>query len=232
MRKNFTLIELLVVIAIIAILASLLLPALNKARESAKMSRCLNNTKQLGMVLQLYSDDFSSWLPYPINRYGYSGRIYPYNWLNCLWLNNYIPAKNRDLTMHNTNPAVVGCDKVWQVLACPNSDGYNDTNTFMQGWSNGNPAYTSADYGLNYFAGYPDTSGNVEQTLIRLKEPSRKIVAAESNGCVFSSNGWASGSAFSLMYRHQRQGNLLMGDGGARSLMYKNSDIIFLKEGL
>lgn len=118
-KENFTLIELLVVIAVIAILTGLLLPALNKARETAYKAACSSNLKQIGVASITYRNDFSDYImpPYISANWGNNsqkGAQYSnlYHWpyyYGRYYLNGKLKANSNDPVQGNG----------WKAFHCP-----------------------------------------------------------------------------------------------------------------
>lgn len=210
----FTMLELLIVIAIIAILAAMLLPALNKAKQTAQGISCLNNLKQFGTAINIYCDSNGEVLHAGDNKYNYK---------ELAWYR----ADSEDaplvqtlgqggicvggITFNPSSHVLIFRHK----LACPANDWQKECDY----WSNG----FWPSYGFNYIiASGRKTDQHVNRKLFR--SPARTVIYGDSRSVHF---GWIAdfpgGGTYSAAFnRHGGKINTVYMDGHAASVVKKD----------
>ena len=217
--RNFTLIELLVVIAIIAILAAMLLPALNQARERGKATKCVSNVKNLGLAVFSYCDAYKDVLPsanyYNVGNDGSVPSTDPET-TNSYWQYAWVALK-----LVNTTKPVSG-RKPKGLYECP-----SETGDRLAGNYSFNNTYKGCYYGMNrymnqkYVSNASSSSARVTRKLSQVVRPSVTFSMADKwvyPGITNAPQSEARARYYQLGQRHSGKFNYSTLDGGVKSM--------------
>lgn len=198
-KSVFTLIELLIVIAIIAILASMLLPALNQARERAKATTCINNLKQCSMAIAFYGDSYQDYVP-SASTSSWGSWAHSY-----LVAAGFLPGKYAD----------------YRNYRCPSGIWETAISGFAQ-WQ----LYACQVYGLNpYLGGAWNSVKPVKRNRIGRTPAEWMESRSLSDNILISDDGYSTGRQYNILstgsvapfLRHNQRGNAAFCDGSVRS---------------
>jgi len=217
-RRGFTLIELLVVMAIIAILASLLLPALARSKATAKRIKCLSNLHQMGLAAQVYVEDNAGFYPIAYSYGTVNGSVAAFAW---------------DLTTIYGSPPSVVPGLLWQgsgsrqIQQCPSFAG--QANWLVD-------PYTGYNYNTSYLGHGDYESIQTPARATDLRHPARTVIFGDGQYAAgankFMRAPWASPGDDSFRgrwagtqgFRHLHKSNAAFCDGHAESLRERFTD--------
>lgn len=225
MSDAFTLIELLVVIAIIAILAAMLLPALAKAKQKASQASCLNNQRQLGMGIMMYTEDNNDIMPSDGSRIGWHRE----DWV---WWNDPAnpPSKSPILVAisGSTNSLRCPMDRIGKIIIPPNYQFSYSINSFIDGSRATTFLGIASTWTFNPGSFTPFKRSNIRNAANKIMLAEEPTSPAEApvgyTGSTQPDDArWLSqigGGGNTITLRHSKRGNSSFADGHAQVVDY------------